>query len=141
LADACIRAGGSRGPAVFNIGAERFGTMRAALEALVAHAGTNSRVRSLPFGPTVKAMELTSRIGLSPLGPYHSMMYGREMFFDTSAAREALGWQSRFSNEEMFIDSYDHYVAHKDEIMARTGASHHRSPLRKGILRLLEFLP
>lgn len=141
LADACIRAGESRGPAVFNIGAERFGTMRAALEALVAHAGTNSRVRSLPFGPTVKAMELTSRIGLSPLGPYHSMMYGREMFFDTSAAREALGWQSRFSNEEMFIDSYDHYVAHKDEIMARTGASHHRSPLRKGILRLLEFLP
>jgi nucleoside-diphosphate-sugar epimerase len=141
LADACIRAGERAGSAIFNIGTEQFGTMREVLEALVEHAGSGSRVRSLPLALTVKAMELTSRIGLSPLGPYHSLMYGREMFFDTSDARATLGWKSRFSNEEMFIHSYDHYVANRDEIMSRSGASHHRSPLRKGILKLLEYLP
>ena len=41
----------------------------------------------------------------------------------------------------MFIQSYDYYVHNRDEIMSRRGASHHRSPLRKGILRLLEYLP
>jgi nucleoside-diphosphate-sugar epimerase len=141
LADACIRAGERAGPATFNIGAERFGTMRQALEALVRHAGTGSRVRSLPKLATVQLMEWASRLGLSPLGAYHSLMYGREMFFDVSTAKSALGWTSRYSNEEMFIDSYDRYVSHRAEILARRGASHHRSPLGMGILKLLEYLP
>jgi nucleoside-diphosphate-sugar epimerase len=141
LSDACIRAGERVGPATYNIGAERFGTMRELLGALVAHAGTGSPVRSLPLRPATWAMEWTSRLGLSPLGAYHSLMYGREMFFDTSAARAELGWSSRFSNEEMIVESYDRYVAHRDEILRRRDASHHRSPLRKGILKLLEYLP
>lgn len=141
LADGCVRAGERPGPATFNLGAERFGTMREALEALVRHAGTGSRVRSLPMGPTERAMEIASLLGLSPLGPYHSLMYGREMFFDARAAKEALGWRSTRSNEEMLVESYDYYVAHRTEILARTGASHHRSPVKRGILRLLELVP
>jgi len=141
LADACIRAGERPGPATYNIGAERFGSMRQALEALVTHAGSGSRVRSLPMTSTVKLMEWASKLGISPLGAYHSLMYGREMFFDVTAAKIDLGWASRYSNEEMFIESYDRYVAHRSEILARTGASHHRSPLGMGILKLLEYLP
>jgi nucleoside-diphosphate-sugar epimerase len=141
LADACIRAGERPGPATYNIGAERFGTMREALEALARHAGTGSRVRSLPMGPTVKAMEWTSALGLSPLGPYHALMYGREMFFDVTKAREELGFRAIFSNEEMLVESYDYYVAHRAEILGRRGASHHRSPVRQGVLKLLEYLP
>jgi nucleoside-diphosphate-sugar epimerase len=141
LADACILAGQRPGPATYNIGAERFGTMREALEALVRHAGTGSPVRSLPMGPAVKAMEWTSALGLSPLGPYHALMYGREMFFDVTPAREELGWRATRSNEEMLVEAYDHYVANRAEILARRGASHHRSPVRLGILKLLDYLP
>jgi nucleoside-diphosphate-sugar epimerase len=141
LADACIRAGEHAGPDTFNIGAERFGTMRQALEALVRHAGTRSRVRSLPMAPAVRLMELTSKLGLSPLGAYHSLMYGREMFFDLQKPKQTLGWSSTKSNEEMLIESYDWYVAHRDEVLSRTGASHHRSALDRKILRLLEYLP
>ena len=46
LADACLRAAGREKPAVYNIGAGEFGTMRETLQALVEHAGTGSRVRS-----------------------------------------------------------------------------------------------
>ena len=141
LADACLLAADHAGPDLFVIGAERFGTMREALERLVAHAGTKSRVRSLPAWPTERAMELTAALGLSPLGAYHSLMYGREMFFDVSHARRVLGWQSRWSNEEMLIDSYDWYVAHRDEILRRRDASPHRSAVSRGVLRLLEYLP
>ena len=52
LASACILAGRREGPATYNIGAERFGTMREALEHLCEYAGTGARVRSLPVGPT-----------------------------------------------------------------------------------------
>jgi nucleoside-diphosphate-sugar epimerase len=141
LADACIRAGERAGPATFNIGAERFGTMREALEALVRHAGTGSRIRSLPMGPAVRLMEWTSALGLSPLGPYHALMYGREMFFDIRPARAALAWTPSKGNEEMFIESYEDYVQHRAEVLTRRDASHHRSPVKKGILKLLDYLP
>lgn len=141
LADACIRAGELPGPEIFNIGAERFGTMRELLTALVAHAQTGSRIRSLPSRLAIPVMDLTSRLGLSPLGPYHALMYGREMFFDVEKAKSKLGWSSRFGNEEMIVQSYDWYLAHRDEVLARSGASAHRSPVERGVLRALEYLP
>jgi nucleoside-diphosphate-sugar epimerase len=141
LVDACIRAGELAGADVFNVGAERFGTMRAMLEALCRHAGTGSRVRSLPMGPTERLMKWTSVLGLSPLGAYHSLMYGREMFFDITKASERLGWAPHRSNEEMIVESYEYYLAHREEILARRDASHHRSPLRQGVLKILEYLP
>ena len=137
LADACVRAADRPGAATFNIGAEKFGTMREALEALVRHAATGSRVVSLPKGPTVAAMRLTSALRLSPLAPYHWLMYGESMYFDTTPARHALGWSSRYSNEEMLIESYDWYVTHRDEILASRARSPHRSALNQGILRLV----
>ena len=56
LADACLRAGDRAGPSVYNIGAAEFGTMRETLQALVDHAATGSRVRSLPVAPARLAM-------------------------------------------------------------------------------------
>ncbi len=141
LADACILAGERAGPASYNIGAERFGTMREALETLARHAGTGSRVRSLPVGIAVRLMALSGRLGLSPLGPYHALMYGREMYFDVTAAREDLGWRSTASNEEMLCESYDWYLAHHEEVLARRDASPHRSAVRHGVLDLLGYLP
>lgn len=141
LAEACVLAGERKGSSTYNIGAAKFGTMRELLEGLVRHAGTKSKVRSLPVGPAVKVMELTSKYGLSPLGGYHSLMYGKEMFFDLTRARAELGWEPRFSNHEMICESYDYYVKHREEILRRSDASHHRSPLKQGALKLLEFLP
>ena len=58
LADACLKAAARPGPATYNIGAERFGTMRELLEGLAAHAGTGSRVVSVPMAPAVAAMRV-----------------------------------------------------------------------------------
>ncbi len=38
--------------AIYNVGTDRFGTMREALTNLCEHAGTGATVRSLPIGPT-----------------------------------------------------------------------------------------
>jgi nucleoside-diphosphate-sugar epimerase len=145
LADACIRVANLPGSDVFNIGAERFGTMRDTLEALCRHAGGRSRVVSVPARPAELFMDLTSRLGVSPLGPYHALMYGKSMYFDVTKARRLLGWSARFSNEEMFIASYDWYLAHRDEVLTRTGSSPHASAVKQGVLslvsRALTFAP
>jgi nucleoside-diphosphate-sugar epimerase len=142
LAEACIRAGELAGSDTFNIGTDRFGTMKEALAALIAHAGTKSRLRSLPAAATARMMDLTGALGLSPLAPYHALMYGREIFFDLAKAKSKLRFLPRYSNEEMLIESYDWYLAHREEVLRRGGAqSLHRSPVKRGILRLLEYLP
>jgi nucleoside-diphosphate-sugar epimerase len=137
LADACVRAARRAGPETFNVGTDRFGTMRETLEALARHAGTGSRVVSVPMRPALLAMSITSRLRLSPLGAYHTLMYGRSMYFDVSKVRRLLGWAPRYSNVEMFCQSYDWYLAHRDEVLARSSGSPHTSAVRQGVLRLV----
>ncbi len=138
LADACIRAAERTGFAVYNVGAERFGSMRETLEALCQHAGRGGRVRSVPMAPAVATMQLTSALGLSPLGPYHSLMYGRSLYFDIRRAQSELGWQPRWSNSEMICQSYDWDLLHKQSIQRHGGGSPHRSAVKQGILSLVK---
>ena len=136
LAAACIKAADRPGPRAYNIGADKFGTMRETLQALIDHAGTSSQVKSVPSAPAVMGMKLTSSLGLSPLGAYHSLMYGEDMYFDQTRAHEELGWSAQYSNEEMFRESYDWYLEHRDEVLNRKNASHHRSAVKQGVLDL-----
>jgi len=140
LADACIRASGRSGCATYNIGAERFGTMRETLEGLVRHAGTGSKVRSLPYGPAILGMRLTNWLGRSPLAPYHWLVYGKDVAFDLAKPKAELGWSSRWSNVEMFIQSYDWYLENRERILAEKGKSPHRSAVKEGILKLLRWV-
>jgi len=140
LAEACILAAKRPGSAVYNCGTNRFGSMREVLEHLCAYAQTGSRVKSVPMGLTVAGMKVTALLGLSPLGPYHALMYGRSMYFDITRAKAELGWQPRFSNDEMFEASYDWYLRHRDEVLRGSGASHHRSAVKQGVLALIPKL-
>jgi nucleoside-diphosphate-sugar epimerase len=133
LADACIRAGQRAEPRTYNIGTPDFDTMRGSLESLCAHAGTGARVRSLPMRPTVAAMRLLGSTGLAPFAPYHWIMYGRSMWFDTTSAEAELGWRARYSNAAMLAESYDWFLAHRDDV-AGGPRSHHRSTVRQGLL-------
>jgi hypothetical protein len=45
------------------------------------------------------------------------------MFFDIRPAKEALAWTPSKSNEEMLVESYEDYVAHRHEVLTRRGAS------------------
>lgn len=140
LADACVLAAGRAGASTYNCGAEQFGSMRTVLEHLCTHANTGSKVRSVPMTPAIWAMNLTSMLGLSPLGPYHAMMYGRSLYFDISKAKTELGWQPRWSNEAMFEQSYDWYLKNRETVLTTAHASHHRSAVKQGALALLKRL-
>jgi hypothetical protein len=97
-------------------------------------------VKSLPMRPIVAAMNLSAALGISPLGSYHASMYGRSIYFDISKARTKLGWIPRYSNEEMFVESYDWYVANRHAVLAAADAnSPHRSAVEQGALKLLHW--
>ena len=137
LADVCILAGNTAGAAVFNAGTNRFGTMREGLEALCAHAGTGSHVRSLPARPAAWGMKVAATAHLAPFAPYHWLMYSKSLWFDIEHVQSALGWQPKYSNAEMLVDSYEWFLANRAAASA-DGQSHHRTIAKQGALTLLK---
>jgi nucleoside-diphosphate-sugar epimerase len=142
LADACLRAGDRPGPSVYNVGALEFGTMRETLQALVDHARTGSRVRSLPVAPARLAMRALASTGLAPFAPYHWLLYGESLYFDVTKARTGLGWEPKHSNASMLIESYEWYLANRaSDTDVHSARSHHQAPVRPGLVRALKVLP
>lgn len=139
LADACLLAAARAGPGSYNIGARDFGTMRETLEALCVVADTGSRVRSVPSAPARLAMKAMAAVGQGPFAPYHWLLYGESLWFDTGKAERELGWRAVHSNESMVIESYRWFLEHRGELGGE-GRSHHQSPVRLGALRALRWL-
>jgi nucleoside-diphosphate-sugar epimerase len=137
LADASILAAQRPGPQIYNIGTDRFGTMREVLEALCRHAGTGSQVKGVPEAPVQWIMAGASKLGMSPLGAYHYLAYGKPNYFDISDAVTELDWHPTYSNEEAMLATYDWYLANREAVLSsKWTASPHKSAVKQGILRL-----
>jgi nucleoside-diphosphate-sugar epimerase len=124
-------------PGIYNVGAARFGTLREALENLTCHAHSASRVRSLPAGPAIASLRMLDLLGLSPLAPWHYLTYHKAFHFDVSQLLE-LGWRPRYSNDDMFRESYDWFVANPPPAVTSKSGSPHRRRVREGVLWLLK---
>src|SRR5215218_1736960 len=108
---------------VFNVGATEFGTVRTDLEALIAHAGTRSRLRPIPARPAEVALRALELAKLSPLGEWHYKTASRDSFVDVSKAETLLGWRATKSNVDTLVENYDWYVANRARMHA-AGVTH-----------------
>jgi nucleoside-diphosphate-sugar epimerase len=140
-AQACLLAGSrSCFQEDFNLGAERFGTLRADLEGLAAHAGTGSRIVSLSplwTRPILRALDV---LRLSPLVDWHYQTLDADWSFDIAKAKAVLGWQPRDSNLAMLTSAYDWFIAHRDQRPSSSAVSAHRRPVLERLLRLLKWV-
>ena len=137
LMDAYLLAMDSGRPGVYNVGTDRFGTLREALEHVIAHAHSTSRVASLPAGLTINTLRVLDWLRLSPLAPWHYLTYHKAFHFDVSPLRE-LGWKPRYSNDEMFRESWDWFVQNQGRLAAESASSPHRSVVKQRLLGLLK---
>jgi nucleoside-diphosphate-sugar epimerase len=135
-ADMCAavaRAIETRSNGSYNVGALRFGTVRQDFEALLAHAGTGSRLVGVPV-PLIHALvRPLDAVGRSPFTPWHYMTAHVPFYCDVSTTIEELGWSPQRSNAEMLIDAYNWFLEHQ----GLRGASAHRRPLDGTLARLL----
>lgn len=134
VAEVSIQACLQERPGCYNVGTDRFGTLREDLSWLITQAGSRSRVRSLPAGPAIALLSCLDRLGLSPLAPWHYLTYHRPFWYESGPVAEQLGWRPRFSNRDMLLDGYRWFV----DGGAAADASIHRSPTRQGVLRGLK---
>lgn len=124
----------------YNVGTDRFGTLREVLCSVIAHAQSSSRIRSLPVLPTMLALQILGAVGLSPLTSWHYRSYQNAFHFDVSPLL-ALGWKPKYSNDEMFIESYEWFIQHGVQEVDRCVGATHRRPVREKLLRLARYLP
>ena len=140
LSDTSIIACLDHKPGVYTVGTDRYGTLKGDLEFLCAHAGTGSRVKSLPAGLAIGSLLMLDKMGLSPLSPWHYLTYHKPFYFDSEPVYRALNWRPQYSNREMMTSSYDWFVQNAASLKAAKDSSAHKSPVRQGVLRILKAL-
>jgi nucleoside-diphosphate-sugar epimerase len=122
----------------FNVGATRFGTVVSDLEALIAHAGSRSRLRPVPARAAEIVLRALELARLSPLAEWHYRTAHRDSSVDVSKAQRLLGFTPRLSNEEALCETYDWYLANRDRL-GRAGQTH-RVPWDQRALAVLRRL-
>ncbi len=110
MVDAVVRAASHQG--VFNVGSGKMTTVREDLVKLIEHAGSKSKIISLPAGMARAALKLASVLGISPLMDEQFKIADKDFWLDTSRAERELGWKATKSNAETLIDAYDWFVEH-----------------------------
>lgn len=139
LADALILMAEKASNETFNLGTERFSTLREDLETLIRHAGTKSKVISLPRGITVGVLRVLDKLHLSPLADWHYYSYHKDFYFDITKAKEKLGWNPKYSNAEMLVESYDWYINNYETVERQIGTTHRKS-VRQRLLGMIRDL-
>jgi len=141
LADACLKAyemGTST--EVYNIGSDNVKPLKEVFRYVIEKAGSSSKLVPLPKAPTLLAMQLCYKLGLSPLGPYQYKMIAENFVFDTGKIKKMLGWQPTLTNEEMLLKAYRYYKENKKLIRNAKDVSAHKQGAKMGIIRLLKYL-
>jgi len=123
-------------PGDYNVGTDRYGTLREVLEDAIRFAGSSSKVVGLPQS-TVSLLALLDRMGMSPLAPWHYLTYGKAFYFDISPLTE-LGWRPKYSNDEMMRESFAWWLQHRDASV--DDGSPHRKAVAEKILGLVRRL-
>jgi len=126
-------------PGLYNVGTDRFNPIGECLKNLIAHAGSKSKVKCLPHALTVGTLQTLDAVKMSPLAPWHYLTYGEDFYFDVEPLKR-LGWQPKYSNDEMLAASYDSFIANYDQLMATKSVSAHRKPLKEQILTVLKLV-
>ncbi|MBX2999445.1 MAG: NAD(P)-dependent oxidoreductase [Caldilineaceae bacterium] len=123
----------------FNIGAEKFTTMKGDYQAVLDYAGHGKRIIPLPAAPAIWTLRLLEKLHLSPLYKWVYETAATDSFVSIDKAKQVLGWQPQYSNKEALVRNYIWYIEHLHEFENKSGVSH-RVPWSQGILKVAKVL-
>jgi nucleoside-diphosphate-sugar epimerase len=134
LVTAVLAAGAKDTSGILNLGGRVSGTVREDLDAVIAHAGSPSRVVGVPARPARLLLQTLHAARLSPLSAWHIASADATFVLDCSRAREALGWQPERSAAESLCSAYDWFVR---DGRSRPVGTAHRTAWRERALGLV----
>lgn len=123
----------------FNVGADRFTTIRRDFQAVLDAAGHKKRIVSIPAAPAIAVLKGLEAFGLSPLYQWVYETAGKDSFVGVQKIRSRLGFVPRFSNRDALVRNYRWYVENLDSFANASGVSH-RVPWKQGVLALAKHV-
>jgi nucleoside-diphosphate-sugar epimerase len=125
LVEAVVLSGRSRVSGVtLNLGATEFGTVADDLAGLIRHAGSRSRLTSIPARPVRLLLRGLDTAGLSPLSSWHYRSADKDCSVSCAKAERLLGWRPRLSNLEALSSAYDWFAARPAQKPVAIGQTH-----------------
>jgi nucleoside-diphosphate-sugar epimerase len=109
---------------IFNAGAEKFGTWRQDLGALIKHAGSKSKIIGFPVLPSQLALGVLETLNLSPIVAWHYKTLPVNSYVSIEKAKKLLGFKPKVSNQDLLIESYDWYKNNRSKLQGKTGNTH-----------------
>ena len=88
---------------IFNVGAERFGSLRESFQAVLDRAGHGKRVIGVPATPAIWTLRALEALHLSPLYKWIYETASKDSFVSIYRLKERLGYSPVFSNEEALL--------------------------------------
>lgn len=141
LAEACILAAEKAQSGIYNIGTDKFSTLKNDLTVLINSVGSKSKIKSIPPVLAINALKLLDFLKLSPLAPWHYLTYHKPFYFDNNKAITELNWKPKYSNTELLTTAYKWYLADKlNPVSNSNHQSVHRSAPKQKLLKLLKWL-
>lgn len=109
---------------IFNVGAEKFGTWRSDLGAVIKQANSRSKITSIPTFPAQQILQVLEILRLSPLAEWHYKTMPVPSYVSIKKAQKILKWQPKKSNQDLFLESYLWYKKNRSNVRGRVGKTH-----------------
>jgi len=109
---------------IFNIGAKEFGTWRSDLGFVIKADKSKAKITSFPVLPSQLLLALLEKLNLSPIAEWHYKTMPVPSYVSIAKAEKLLDWHPKKSNKELFLESYQWYKNHRNEILNREGKTH-----------------
>jgi nucleoside-diphosphate-sugar epimerase len=119
---------------VFNIGAEKFITIKKDMQGLFDYAKSGSKILPTPAWPIKKALWIFEKLKLSPLYQWVYDTMDKDSFVSIEKLTKTLSWHPKYSNSEALIKAYQWYLDNYEEIKSRPAGTTHTVGWKQGIL-------
>ena len=123
----------------FNVGAQKFDTVKKDLTAMFRSADSRSRVMPTPAKPIKSLLVILERLRLSPLYAWVYATADTDSFVSTKKIERQLGWKAKYSNAQTLTRTYKWYRKHWKQYEEATGITH-KVAWKQGALKIARWI-
>ncbi len=123
---------------VFNIGAEKFATVKGDFKEFFAATKSKSKIFPTPAFLVKNALWLFEKLKLSPLYQWVYDTADKDSFVSIKKLTKTLRWHPRYSNSDALIKAYRWYQKNYLDIKSRGSGVTHTVGWKQGILGLIK---
>ncbi len=122
----------------FNIGADKYSTMRKDYQSVLDKAGYGKKIIGIPEKPAIAVLKLLEFFKLSPLYKWVYETAAKDSFVSIDKAKKKLNFTPAYSNQDALLRNYDWYLENLESFANQKGISH-RVPWSQGILKFFKI--